>query len=42
MLTVQGVSDVEISGGRIIGERDAHLGTTGEWGHGVMIRGASA
>ncbi|UNK49945.1 right-handed parallel beta-helix repeat-containing protein [Lysobacter sp. S4-A87] len=42
VLTVQGVNDVEISGGRIIGERDAHLGTTGEWGHGIMIRGASA
>ncbi|HEY5802770.1 MAG TPA: right-handed parallel beta-helix repeat-containing protein [Lysobacter sp.] len=42
VLTVEGVSDVEISGGRIIGERDRHLGTTGEWGHGIMIRGASA
>nr|WP_298154048.1 right-handed parallel beta-helix repeat-containing protein [uncultured Pseudoxanthomonas sp.] len=35
------VSDVEISGGRIIGDRDNHLGTTGEWGHGIMIRGSS-
>lgn len=35
------VANVEISGGRIIGERDEHLGTTGEWGHGIMIRGAS-
>jgi len=41
VLTVQDVSDVEISGGRIIGERDSHLGTSGEWGHGIMIRGAS-
>jgi parallel beta-helix repeat protein len=41
VLNVQGVSDVEISGGRIIGERDSHLGNTGEWGHGIMIRGAS-
>lgn len=33
--------DVEISGGRIIGERDGHTGTTGEWGRGVFIRGSS-
>ncbi|QSX75810.1 right-handed parallel beta-helix repeat-containing protein [Lysobacter arenosi] len=41
VLNAQAVSDVEISGGRIIGERDSHLGTGGEWGHGIMIRGAS-
>jgi polygalacturonase len=35
------VDDVEISGGRIIGERAGHLGTTGEWGHGIQIVGAS-
>jgi len=34
------VSDVEISGGQIIGERYGHLRTDGEWGHAVMIRGA--
>jgi polygalacturonase len=34
------VSDVEISGGRILGERDAHLGSTGEWGHGIALYGA--
>jgi parallel beta-helix repeat protein len=34
------VSDVEISGGRILGERDAHLGNTGEWGHGIALYGA--
>lgn len=34
------VSDVEISGGRIIGDRETHLGTTGEWGHGIMVRGS--
>lgn len=33
------VNDVEISGGQVIGERDKHLGTTGEWGHCVMVRG---
>jgi polygalacturonase len=35
------VSDVEISGGRILGDRDAHLGSTGEWGHGIALYGAS-
>lgn len=35
------VSDVEISGGQITGERAGHLGTAGEWGHGIQIRGAS-
>lgn len=35
------VSDVEISGGQIVGDRDNHLGTTGEWGHGIMVRGSS-
>jgi polygalacturonase len=41
VLTVQEVGDVEISGGRIVGDRDGHLGSTGEWGHGIMIRGSS-
>lgn len=33
------VTDVEISGGQIVGERDRHLGTSGEWGHCLMLRG---
>jgi len=41
VLSAQEVSDVEISGGRIVGDRDGHLGSTGEWGHGIMIRGSS-
>jgi hypothetical protein len=40
VLMVYKVSDVEISGGRIVGDRDSHLGTTGEWGHGIMVRGS--
>lgn len=40
VVLVQGVSDVEISGGRIVGERDLHRGRGGEWGHGIMVRGA--
>lgn len=35
------VSDATISGGSIMGDRYSHLGAKGEWGHGVMIRGAS-
>jgi polygalacturonase len=41
VLTVERVSDVRISGGRIVGERHAHRGRSGEWGHGIMVRGAS-
>ena len=33
------VSDVEISGGRIIGERDQHSGTDTEGGRGIQLRG---
>lgn len=40
VLTVHGKSDVEVSGGRILGDRDLHRGQGGEWGHGIMIRGA--
>lgn len=41
VLLLQQVSDVVISGGEIVGERDAHLGRTGEWGHGIGLRGCS-
>ena len=34
------VHDVEISGGQIVGERDNHIGTGGESGHGIRIRGS--
>ncbi|MCL1634894.1 right-handed parallel beta-helix repeat-containing protein [Luteimonas sp. SX5] len=36
------VENVEISGGRIVGDRDSHLGTGGEWGHGIRVRGCTA
>lgn len=35
------VRHVEISGGQVVGERVGHNGTTGEWGHGVYVRGSS-
>jgi hypothetical protein len=34
------VNDVEISGGQIVGERDKHLGTEGEGGHCIRIKGS--
>lgn len=40
VLSIIGVHDVEISGGRILGDRARHLSRAGEWGHGVMIRGS--
>src|SRR3546814_8527970 len=40
VLLVDNVHDVEISGGKIIGERDDHAGTEGESGHGIRVRGS--
>lgn len=34
-------NNIEISGGEIVGERAAHKGRGGEWGHGLMVRGSS-
>ncbi|TWI01768.1 pectate lyase-like protein [Luteimonas cucumeris] len=41
VLYVNKVREVEISGGQIVGERDGHNGSTGEWGHGIYVRGSS-
>ena len=41
VLLLERVQDVRISGGRIVGDRDRHLGRSGEWGHGIMVRGSS-
>ncbi|HVI57294.1 MAG TPA: glycosyl hydrolase family 28-related protein, partial [Luteimonas sp.] len=41
VLIAERASDVEVSGGEIQGERDRHQGTTGQWGHGITLRGAS-
>lgn len=40
VVLLRDVEDVAISGGRIVGERAAHIGTTGEWGHGIFVMGA--
>lgn len=39
VLSLHGVEDVEVSGGHIYGERDRHRAQSGEWGHGIMVRG---
>jgi hypothetical protein len=36
------VTDVEIIGGSIVGDRAQHQGTTGEWGYGINITAASS
>jgi len=36
------VSDVEITGGKIVGDRAQHLGTTGEWGYGINITASNS
>lgn len=36
-----GRKNITISGGKIVGERDAHTGSDGEWGHGISILGCS-
>jgi parallel beta-helix repeat protein len=41
VLTADTIHDVEIAGGRITGERDHHRGTTGEGGHGIVVRGCA-
>ncbi len=37
VVRIHNAGNVIISGGTILGERDEHNGTTGEWGHGIDI-----
>ena len=37
VILINGVSNVDLSGGKIIGERNNHIGNTGEWGTGLKI-----
>lgn len=37
IIHARGVKNVTIVGGEIIGDRDEHLSTGGEWGHGIYI-----
>lgn len=41
MLLIDGVADVTIRGGRIVGDRATHLGATGEHGMGLRIQNSS-
>jgi hypothetical protein len=41
VLQLDGKHNVKIYGVSIEGERNTHTGTTGEWGHGIAIHGAS-
>jgi parallel beta-helix repeat protein len=41
ILFLDGVSNVNIIGGTLQGERDLHQGTTGEWGYGVGINAST-
>jgi hypothetical protein len=41
VLSIAGVSNVTVVGGTLEGERDEHLGTSGEWGMGISIGRAS-
>ena len=40
LITVNGVENVRILGGILIGDRKQHFGITGEWGMGIRITGA--
>ena len=40
VLRLDNVTNVQITGGIIEGDRDLHTGKTGEWGHGIDIRAA--
>lgn len=41
VINVLDVENVIIDSPRIIGERNEHTGTTGEWGHGISINGST-
>jgi polygalacturonase len=41
VIKVWQVNNVSITGGRIVGERNNHLGTGGEWGYGLNISGSN-
>ena len=41
VVRVWNANNVEIVGGKVTGERSKHKGTSGEWGYGINIQGAS-
>jgi polygalacturonase len=40
MVLIKDATDVEVSGGEVVGDRDQHLDTKGEWGFGITVRGS--
>lgn len=40
VILIRDVDGASIRGGRIVGERAAHMGSEGEWGHGIAVSGA--
>ncbi|MEQ8235494.1 MAG: glycosyl hydrolase family 28-related protein, partial [Syntrophomonadaceae bacterium] len=34
--------NVEITGGKIVGDRLTHIGTSGQWGHGIYVEGSNS
>lgn len=41
VIRIDSVTDAQVEGGQIVGNRYDGLGTTGEWGHGIFVRGSS-
>lgn len=41
VINIINVSNVNVIGGKIIGDRMIHIGTTGEWGMGINVEGGS-
>lgn len=41
ILRAEGIKNASVTGGAIIGERDAHIGDEGQWGMGISILGSS-
>lgn len=41
IINITGASNINVIGGTLIGERDEHSGTSGEWGMGILLRDAT-
>ena len=41
VINITGRDGVSVSGGQIIGERQEHKGSSGEWGHGIAVFGGT-
>jgi parallel beta-helix repeat protein len=41
IINFTGASNINVIGGTLIGERDEHSGTSGEWGMGMLVRNAT-